>query len=394
MNPRATVQRGERPSKGRARTFHFHLLAAGLAAAALVVLAGCSGKGHHGAQRSGAPVTVAKAQQRDIPVEINTIGNVQAYSTVNVNARVGGELIKVAFKEGDDVKKGQLLFQLDPRPYAAALTQARAKLKGDTAQAENARADVKRYALLIQKDYVNQSQFDQVKANAQALEAAVDADKAAVRQAELNLGYCTITSPINGRTGSLLVHEGNLVKANDANPMVVINQIKPVYVTFSVPENDLGEIRARAREGRLAVQVKPDGDDAKSYSGTLSFVNNQVDTTTGTVMLKATFPNQEEGLWPGQFVNVSLVLSEMKNAVVVPSQAVQTGQKGTYLYIVKPDKTADLRPVETGPDHDGVTVIKSGVKAGETVVTEGQLLLRPGAPVSIKNEAGQEDRGE
>lgn len=356
-----------------------------------LVFSGCSEKNPASAASSSSmataavPVVVAKASQRDMPVQVTAIGNVQAYSTVTVKSLVDGEIQKAYFTEGQDVRKGDLLFTIDARPFQAALHQSEAKLAQDQAQAEYAKAEAKRYTELEKEGIVSQIQFEQFSSNAQALDAAVRADQAAVENAKIMLGYCSISSPIDGRTGSLLVHPGNLVKTNDTS-LVVINQVSPIYVDFSVPEQDLPQVKQHQQQGKLRVLAYPSGDKANASKGNLTFINNTVDANTGTIELKGTFQNSDRKLWPGQFVNVVVDLTVQRNATVVPSQAVQNGEQGQYVYVVKPDHTADFRPVTVGNTLEGVTIVDKGVQPGETVVTNGQLRLYPGAKVSLKSE--------
>lgn len=335
------------------------------------------------------PVVVAKATHRDMPVQVTAIGNVEAYSTVTMKSLVDGEIQKAYFTEGQDVKKGDLLFTIDPRPFQAALHQAEANLARDQAQAQYAKAEAKRYTQLEKAGIVSQIQYEQFTSNSQALDAAVRADEAAVENAKIKLSYCSIASPISGRTGSLLVHPGNLVKTNDTS-LVVINQVTPIYVDFSVPEQVLPQVKQHQARGRLRVLAYPSGASSNPSTGVLSFINNAVDSNTGTIELKATFANGGRRLWPGQFVNVILDLTVQRNATVVPSQAVQTGEKGQYVFVVKSDNTVDLRPVAVGKTLAGFTIVDKGVNAGETVVTNGQLRLYPGAKVSFKNESASE----
>ena len=329
------------------------------------------------------PVVVRTVIQKAVPVQIRAIGNVQACSTVTVKAKVGGELVRVHFTEGQDVKKGDLLFTIDPRPYEAALKQAEANLQRDTAQAKHAREDALRYESLIQKGVVPQQQYDKFRTDADALEATVIADRAAVENAKIQLGYCSICSPIDGRTGSLIVHQGNHIKAEDIN-LVVINQIIPIDVTFSVPEQFLLEIKKFMASGKLQVEALVPMNDERPERGFITFIDNAVDTNTGTIRLKGTFPNHDKKLWPGQFVNVVLTLTTEPNAIVVPSQAIQTGQEGQYVFVVKQDLTVESRPVVTGRTVDTETVVQKGLNRDEKVVTDGQLLLYPGARVEIK----------
>ncbi len=334
------------------------------------------------------PVTVATAVQKNVPVQLLAVGNVEPYSTVSIKSQVTGVITEAHFKEGQDVKKGQLLFTIDPRPLQAALKQAEANLARDTAQLNNWREQVKRYAELVQKQYVSREQYDQIKTNADAAEAVVDADKAAVENAKVQLSYCYIYSPVNGRVGTLLVNEGNLVRSNDAAPLLVINQLIPIYVTFNVPEQYLDDIKRRMAAGKLIVTASfPSKDEGRSEEGTLVFVDNSVDRTTGTIKLKAEFRNTDLRLWPGQFTNVALTLSTQENAVVVPSDAVQVGPNGQQVFIVKDDKRVEVRPVTVGQSQEGETVIAKGLAPGEVVVREGQFMIGPNSRVEIKQTA-------
>jgi multidrug efflux system membrane fusion protein len=385
------------------------------------------------------PVTVAPVVQKKVPLQLRAIGNVQAYATVSVKSLVAGQLMRVYFKEGQDVKTGDLLFMIDPRPFEAALKQAEADLERDLAQvkqaeadlaknialvrqaesnlekdaaeAKNAEVEAKRYEFLVEEKVVAKQQYDQFRTNAEALDASVRADKAtlesakaavrasqavvenaeatvradrAVREnARIQLGYCSIRSPMDGRTGSLIVQEGNMVKENDVT-MVVINKIKPIYVAFSVPEQYLAEIKKYMAGGKLKVEAIIPNDEARLENGIISFIDNTIDTATGTILLKGTFGNKEKRLWPGQFVRVVLTLTEEPNAIVVPSQAIQTGQEGQYVFVVKPDLTVESRPVIAGLTLNNETVIQKGLNPGENVVTDGQLRLYSGAKVEIK----------
>jgi multidrug efflux system membrane fusion protein len=329
------------------------------------------------------PVTVSIAIQKTVPVELRAIGNVQAYSTVTVKSKVGGELVGVHFKEGQDVKKGAPLFTIDPRSYEAALKQAEANLDRDLAQAKHAREDARRYESLIQKGVVPQQQYDKFRTDADALDATVLADRAAVENAKIQLGYCSIHSPIDGRTGSLIVQQGNHIKAEDIS-LVVINQIVPIDVAFSVPEQFLSEIKKYMALGKLQVEALVPMDDERPERGVITFIDNAVDTNTGTIRLKGTFANREKKLWPGQFVNVVLTLTTEPNAIVVPSQAIETGQEGQYIFVVKEDLSVESRPVVAGRSVNNETVVKKGLNPDEKVVTDGQLRIYPGAKVEIK----------
>jgi multidrug efflux system membrane fusion protein len=309
---------------------------------------------------------------------------VDAFSNVAVRTRVGGEVTKVAFREGQDVKAGDLLFELDRRPYQAALAEAEANLERDRARAREAAENLKRYAELVKKDYVTKEQFSQATANADALRATVKGDEAALETARLNLSYCTIAAPISGRTGGLLVHPGNLVKANDDRALVLINQVEPIFVTFAVPESALADVKKRAVAGGLKVSALPNGPGAVPSEGVLTFVDNAVDATTGTINLKATFPNLERALWPGQFANVSLVLATDAGATVAPNTAVQPGQAGSLVYVIKDDESVEARPVTVRRVFKQWSVIEKGLTPGERVVTDGQLRLAPGVKVTIK----------
>lgn len=335
--------------------------------------------------RPTVPVAVATAERRSLPQEISAIGSVTPIQTVSVRSQVTGTLIKVAFQEGDEVQPGQLLFELDARPFRAALDQAAANLAKDHATLVNANQEVARYQVLVQNDLATQEQFDQYRANADAAAASVQADSAAAEQARLNLEYCTIRSPIAGRTGSLLIHEGNLVTANGATPLVIINQIRPIAVSFSVPQQYLDEIHHYSAQGPLTVEIRPSDDTTTVRRGTLAFINNQVDTTTGTIQLKATFANGDRALWPGEFVAVRLVLTVERNVLTVPSPAIMTGENGTYVYVVNGDRTARAQTVTAGRQVGEYVVIAKGLTEGQQVVTDGQLRLVPGARVELKN---------
>lgn len=349
-------------------------------------LAGCTRAERKPPAPAGVPVNAEPVQRMDVPLELTAVGHVDAFSNVAVRTRVGGEVTKVAFREGQDVKAGDLLFELDRRPYQAALAEAEANLERDRARAREAEENLKRYAELVKKDYVTKEQFSQATANADALRATVKGDEAAAETARLNLSYCTISAPISGRTGGLLVHPGNLVKANDDRALVVINQVEPIYVTFAVPEGTLSDVKKRAASGGLRVSALPNGPGAVASEGTLTFVDNAVDTTTGTINLRATFPNRERALWPGQFANVSLVLATDAGATVAPNTAIQPGQAGSLAYVIKDDDSVEARPVVVRRVFKQWSVIEKGLAPGERVVTDGQLRLFPGAKVEIKTK--------
>ncbi|MFN7945279.1 MAG: efflux RND transporter periplasmic adaptor subunit [Blastocatellia bacterium] len=366
----------------------------------------------------GAPVLAATVMQKAIPLQVKAIGSVEPYSTVAIKSQVSGELVNVQFTEGQFVKKGDVLFTIDPRPFEASLRQAEAglakttaqskqseaALARSTAQARNAEAQARRYAELFQNGLVSRDQYDQFRTSAEALgktvqsdQAAVEtarqaigADKAVVENARLMLSYTTIRSPMEGRTGSLMVNRGNLVKAGDTTPLVVINQVNPIYVSFTVPEKQLPEIRRYMQAGKLRVEAVPQGASGLVEEGAVTFVDNAVDTATGTIKLKATFANKQRQLWPGQFVSVTLTLGTQPDAIVVPTEAVQNGQQGPYVFVIRPDQTVEMRQVTIARTLGNDTIIEQGLKPGETVVTDGQLRLTPGAKVKIRGSAEAE----
>lgn len=331
-----------------------------------------------------APVLVAKAILKSVPIEIRTIGAVQPIASVQVKSRVDGMLAKVSFNEGEIVKAGAPLFTIDPRSYEAQLKQAEANLLRDQAQLENARLELKRNQTTASTGVTSQKLLEQARTQVQILEAAIKSDEAAIDVAKVQLSYTDITAPLTGRTGDMKVTEGNTIKANDTTPLVTINQLRPIYVAFAVPERELPQIRARQYKSPLSVTVTDDRGVQHPETGTLTFIDNNIDTTTGTIQLKATFANDRDFLWPGQFVQVTLRVSQLDNAVTVPSAAIQSGQNGPYVYVIRPDKTAELRNIKPGPTMGSDTVILDGVSADELVVTDGQLRLAPNARVTIK----------
>jgi multidrug efflux system membrane fusion protein len=364
---------------------HSHSFFTGILGLLLLTLlsSGCSDEKSKRPVSAPIPVTVSTAIQKTVPVQLRAIGNVQAYSTVTVKSKVGGELVGVHFTEGQDVKKGDPLFTIDPRPYESALKLAEANLQRDLAQAKHAREDARRYESLIEKGVVARQQYDKFRTEADALEATVLADRAAVENVKIQLGYCFIRSPIDGRTGSLIVQQGNIIKAEDIS-LVVINQIVPIDVAFSVPEQFLSEIKKYMTLGKLGVEALVPMNEERPERGVITFVDNTVDSQTGTIRLKGTFANRERKLWPGQFVNVVLTLTTEPNTIVVPSQAIQTGQEGQYIFVVREDLTVESRPVVVGRSGSNETVVKKGLNADEKVVTDGQVRLYPGAKVEIK----------
>ncbi|HEY6390755.1 MAG TPA: efflux RND transporter periplasmic adaptor subunit [Bryobacteraceae bacterium] len=398
---------------------------------AFFALAGCTGKstqaasgsdkgGKRGDGGAPVPVVVATVSQKDVPVNIEVIGNVEAYSTITVKAQVGGQLEKVSFHEGDFVQKGDLLFNIDSRPFEGALNQAQANLARDVAAQSQAEANLARdsanekyaqsqaarYAKLFEGGIVSKEATDQVRSQADALAQTIQADKAAIESTKAQIGasksaienmkvqlsYTVIRSPIDGRTGNIAVKQGNIVTANTTD-LVTIAEVQPIYVTFSVPEAQLGEIKKYRASGKLPVTATYQDDNTQKENGFLTFVDNTVDAATGTIKLKGTFPNSDRKLWPGEFVRVTLRLTTQNNALVVPNQAVQTGQDGQFVYVVKADKTVEMRPVVTGNRVDQELVIDRGIALGETIVTEGQLRLAPGSRVQTPGDRKRPDGG-
>ena len=381
---------------------------------AVLLLAGCSdnaaGKGR--VQVPPVPVSVSEVLEKTLPVQLTAVGNAQPYTSVGIKSQVSGQIMDVRFKEGQDVRKGDLLFVIDPRPFEAALRQAeaaqgqrqaevqqaQANLERDQAQLENAKVQERRYRDLVDRELIAREQYDQLRTNWAALQATVQADRAAVDNAQastraaqanvdsarLQLAYTTIRAPIDGRTGNLLVQPGNLLKGNDDSPIVVINQIHPIYVSFAVPEQYLTDVKKYYRAaGSLRVAARLPRQEETLATGELSFMNNTVDQTTATIQLKATFANTNNALWPGQFLDVSLVLTT-RTAIVVPSQAIQPGQAGPYVFVVKPDQTVESRPIVLGTRLGAETIIEQGLRAAERVVIDGQLRLVPGAKIEVR----------
>jgi membrane fusion protein, multidrug efflux system len=332
------------------------------------------------------PVKVATAIQKAVPVQLQAVGTVEAYATVSIKSRVDGQLMGIHFREGQDVKKGDLLFTIDPRPFEVALKEAQARLGRDAALADKADMDARRYAELVAKNFVSSDKYEQFRANSEALRASVEADRAVVDRAKLQLEYCFIKAPMAGRTGQLLVDEGTQIKANDdKGGMVDIAQVMPIYVGFAVPQQYLPQIKTHMAQGDLKVEaIIPDSRE-RPETGTLSFLDNKVNSQTGTVLLKGSFANTQRRLWPGQFATVTLTLTTQPNAIVIPVVAIQVGQEGQFVFVVKPDMTVESRPVVAGMSIADDVVIDKGLSAGDTVVTEGQLRLVPGAKVQVSN---------
>ena len=355
-------------------------------ASALVFMSRSEGTPQRDKREALVPVKVAVAEQKAVPVQLQAVGTVEAFATVSIKSRIDGQLVGVHFREGQDVKKGDLLFTIDPRPYESAIKEARARLDRDAALAGKAELDAKRYAELVAKNFVSSDKFEQFRANAEALRATVAADRAALERAQLNLDYCFIRAPMTGRTGRLLVDQGAQIKANDdKGGMVEIMQIMPISVGFAVPQQHLAAIKTHMAAGPLKVEADIPESELKPEAGTLSFLDNKVNTQTGTVLLKGAFANQDRLLWPGQFVMATLTLTTRGDAVVIPSVAIQVGQDGQFVYVVKPDMTVESRTVAPGMSVGDGVVVDKGLAAGERVVTEGQLRLVPGAKVQISN---------
>jgi multidrug efflux system membrane fusion protein len=374
--------------------------------ATLPWLAACNGAAQqdtkanaHGGRGQGGPVqavsvAVAPVQQQDLPVYLTGLGSIQAYNTVVVKTRIDGQLTQVAFREGQDVKQGQLLAVIDPRPYEVALSQAQATLFKDRAALQDAKINYDRYQGLFKDGVISQQQLDTQRSSTDQLEGAVRADEAQVNNQKLNLTYTRITAPVSGRVGLRLVDQGNMVHATDQNGLLVITQLQPIAALFTLPEDQLPEVEKHMRAGALQVEAYSRDDQTKLATGKLETIDNQIDPTTGTGRLKAVFTNAEHTLWPNQFVNVHMLLEVRKNSTVVPAAAVQRGPQGAYVFVVKADKTVDLRPVQVALTQADVTAIASGLTPGETVVTDGQDKLQAGSHIEPRpgNGGGQAKR--
>ncbi len=357
-----------------------------------LLLAACSSKKKEAPKgRPPAPVLIAAATTRTIPIVLEAVGTVEAYNSVVVRSQVNGEIIAVNFREGQDVVAGQTLFTLDRRAIETAIRKAEANLTRLAAVQKNARTNAERYEKLVGDGIVTREQYETYRTQAESADADLAADRAELENLRVQLSYLNIKAPLAGRTGNLAINRGNLVKANDT-AMVILNQIRPIYVTFAIPERELSHIRQYLGKGRLKVEARLSGDSGSPEIGEVTFLDNAVDPATATIKLKGTFANKKTRLWPGQFATVRLTLSSINNAVVVPTPAVQTGQKGQHLFVVSED-TAELRPVKAGVAHEGMTVIEQGLKPGETVVIDGQMRVVPGGKVMVKQGPGAGDRG-
>ena len=359
----------------------------------LIALSGCHNKqsaqaaspsAAEGGGRPPAPVVVSTVEQRNVPVQITAIGNVEAYQTVQIRSQVNGQIETIHFKEGQDVRQGQLLYSLDKRPFRAALEQAQGNLKRDEAQAANAKLQAGRYTGLENQGVISHERADLQRTEASSNSATVYADQAAVDAAKVQLQYTDIYAPIDARTGALMINVGNLVKANDTPFLVQLNQIAPIYVTFTVPEARLSEIRQFVAKG-LKVIAYPKGQNSNAAEGLLTFIDNGVDPQTGTVKLKATFQNKDRRLWPGEFVNVIVKLSTLDNAITVPTKALQSGQQGEYVYVVIQDHTAIPHQVTTVGTYQNLTLVKSGLSPGDTVIVDGQFRVTPNGKVVVQS---------
>ncbi len=330
------------------------------------------------------PVKMAQVLLKDVPVQVKAIGTIEAFTSVAIKSQVSGQIARIHFKEGSDVEKGSLLISIDPEPFQATVSQYEAALAKDQAQAQFAREQAQRYAGLIKEGIVTHDQYELLRSNAEALAATLAADRAAIKNAKIQLGYCSIRSPITGRTGTIAMQPGNLVKANDL-PIVTVNQLSPIYATFSLPEKRLAEVKRAMAAGQLKIEAIVPNEPGSTEVGTISFLDNAVNPATGTIKLKGVFANTSHKLWPGQFTDVVLTLASRQNAVVVPTQAIQTSQQGEFVYVVKPDSKVEMRSVISAAAGEE-TVIERGLAAGETVVVDGQLRLTPGASVITKDK--------
>jgi len=379
-------------SKNRKIPPSIGLLVSGCFLAATSIICGCSAKatGNDAQKKVSSPpvpVVVAQAEAKDVPVELRNVGNVEAFATVTIRSQITGQITKIHFREGQEVKAGDLLFTIDPRPSEGALKQSQADLKRDQAQLVSVKLEFERAKKLLENGIGSRDDYDKAEAAFHALEATIMSDEAAVSRAKLQVEFTSIRSPIDGRTGNLMVKEGNIVKAPD-DFLVTINQVHPIYITFSVPEQELPAIRQRMKASQLMVEGEVPGEMGEPVRGELAFIDNVVDTTTGRIKLKAVFANTNDVLWPGQFLQTKLILRTLNHATVVPDEAIQSSQTGDFVFVVKADSTVQKRPVVVGLSRRGMTVVESGVNGGETVVTDGQLRLKDGSPVTAQTQGG------
>jgi len=368
----------------------------------MLVLSGCGHTSADSKQKGGGgkggrggngqmiiPVAVAKSEVRDLPILLNGLGSVEAYNTVAVKSRIDGQLVKVNFKEGQEVKEGELLAEIDPRPYEVQLSQAQATLFKDQSALKDARLNLERFQQLYKDGVIPKQQLDTQGSLEGQLDGAVRADQAQIDNVKLNLAYTRITAPVSGRIGLRQIDVGNMVHAADPNGLLVITQLQPIAVIFSLPQDNLQAVSQHMSKGRLAVDAYSRDDQTKIATGYLTTIDNQIDTTTGTGKLKAVFDNRDRSLWPNEFVNIHLLLEVRKNNIIVPSAAIQRGPQGTYVFTVKPDKTADMRTVTTSISEGNLTAISQGLQPGEDVVTDGQDKLQPGTKVEVRGGPGQ-----
>jgi multidrug efflux system membrane fusion protein len=346
--------------------------------------AACSSKKEKPKTKPAVPVKTTRAQQKDVAILIKAIGNIESFTTVAIKSQVSGQIARLHFAEGSEVEKGALLISIDPEPFLAILSQCEAALAKDQSQVKFAREQASRYEGLVKEGIVTRDQYDLLRTTAESFTANVAADRAAIRSARIQLGYCSIRSPISGRTGSIAMQPGNLVKANDL-PIVAVNQISPIYATFSIPEKQLAAVKRAMAGNELKIEALIPNEPGSRETGTISFLDNAVNPATGTIKLKGVFANKSRKLWPGQFTDVIMTLGNLRNAVTVPTNAVQTSQQGQFVYVVKTDATVEMRPV-TATAAGEETVIEKGLAAGETVVTDGQLRLTPGARVDTEEK--------
>lgn len=372
---------------------HVRRIVVWLIVAALLVLLGWRAigaigrKGRAGPSAEAVPVTVASVIRSTVPEELRAFGNAEASATVAIRSQITGVITVVNVEEGQEVKQGDLLFAIDSRPLAAALKEAEANLSKNRIQFENAEKGRVRQEELLKKGFASEDDFDKAKAEAESFAASMRANEAEIENARVQLEYCSIRAPISGRTGALLIHKGNLVKANDL-PLITINQIKPIKVAFGVPQQFLLKIKERMAQAKLAVRARVPNTETNEL-GALIFVDNSVDRTTGMIQLKALFANEADQFWPGQFLDATIVLSVQTNALVIPSRAIQNGQKGPFVYVVKPDKTVEARNVTVARTFGESSVIEQGVNEAEQVAVDGQLRLKPGAKVEIKGDGSK-----
>jgi membrane fusion protein, multidrug efflux system len=351
-----------------------------IAITSLILCTACAAKKEQPKAKLPVPVKVALALQKDVPIQVKAIGNIEAFTSVAIKSQVSGQIARVHFQEGSDVRRGDLLISIDPEPFRATLSQCEAALVRDQAQAKFAREQASRYQGLLKDGIVTRDQCDLLESTAASLAATVVADRATAKSARIQLGYCSIRSPVSGRTGTLALHPGNLVKANDL-PIVTVNQVSPIYATFSIPEKLLAQVKRALAAKELKIEALIPNEPGSTELGTVSFLDSSVNAATGTIKLKGVFANLSRKLWPGQFADVVMTLGLRKNAVIVPTNTIQTGQQGQFVYVVKTDRSVEMRPVTLAEADGSDTVIEKGVAQGETIVVDGQLRLSPGALV-------------